>query len=72
MHKVCLFVALLTLSACSSGVGQPGSIAWQLTANDVERQYFGNGELTTARLQCAQGGYEGAGYDACVRNSMKY
>lgn len=72
MKPVFAVLTLLACTACAKGVGEPGSVLWQLTANDVERRYYGNDRLTTARLQCAHGGYSGEGYEACVRNAMKY
>lgn len=70
--KIVAILALFTLAACGGGIGTPGSIMWKLTANDTERQYHTSGAETTARIQCAQGGYEGSGLEACVRNSMEY
>lgn len=72
MRTAACVILLLTLAACGSGIGEPGSMMWKLTANDMERRNFGDADRTQARLQCAQGGYSGAGYEACVENSMKY
>lgn len=67
-----VLICLVALSACTGGVGEPGSVLWQMTANDTEKRYHTTGDETIARMQCAQGGYEGQGFDACVANSMKY
>lgn len=72
MKMMAIALVLLSLSACAKGVGEPGSILWKMTANDSEREHFGDDERTKARLQCAAGGYSGTGYEACVENSMKY
>lgn len=72
MRIIAMTLLLLSLCACSEGVGKPGSILWKMTANDSEREHFGDDARTQARLQCAAGGYSGTGYEACVENSMKY
>lgn len=66
LNKFALLGVMCALSACGAS---SQSVAWNFAEND---SFYGNAELTTARLQCAQGGFDGAGFDACVQNSMRY
>lgn len=69
MHKVLLFCSLFVLPACSNRADHHDAM-WNFADNAAD--YYADRELTTARLQCAQGGYNGSGFDACVNNSVRY
>ncbi|MCH2547748.1 MAG: hypothetical protein MK052_09095 [Alphaproteobacteria bacterium] len=68
-----ILLILACLTGCKvGGIGNEGSIMWNLTATDEQEAAHKADQLGAARITCAQGGYEDEGYDACVRNSVNY
>lgn len=67
-----LALVTIALGGCNNGaMGNPGSVLWSFTATASQDAEYQSDREGRARLMCAQD-YSGEGYEACVRNSMKY
>lgn len=61
---------LLTLSACDSLAGRPGSWSHNLFASDEEAARARDDKAATAKIICQSQGYTGQGLYACIQNSL--